>query len=96
MLKPKFYFGKSKTNHHGTQPKGEPWNQQTVYGWKLILVDILSSIKKRTESNPEGGHTRARWYKRIILYFPSGAWWHLDVVLIPWRTKDAGEGKKQA
>ena len=82
MLKVKFRFGKSDANYDGTQPKGKPWNQQTVHGWKLCCVDLLPPIKRREESNPEGGRTRARWYKRFILYFPSGAWRHFDVAIV--------------
>ena len=80
-MKLRTYFGKSKMNSHGTQGKGEPWNQETVRGWKLCCVDLLGPIKARETANPEGGKTRAKWYKRFILYFPSGAWWNFDVVL---------------
>lgn len=74
-------FEKNAMNHHGNQAKGEPWDQQTVHGWKIRCVDLLQSIKEREKENPEGGKTRARWYKRFILYFPSGYWWNFDVVI---------------
>ncbi len=75
-MKLRLNSGKSNINYHGTQAKGELWNQQTVKGWKLSCVDLLQPIKKREVSNPEGGKTRVKWYKRFILYFPSGAWWY--------------------
>lgn len=75
-------FEKNKMNYHGTQAKEEPWNKQTVVGWKLHCVDLLQPIKQREKSNPEGGKTRAKWYKRFILYFPDGSWWNLDVALV--------------
>jgi hypothetical protein len=68
-------FGKSTTNYHGTQEKGKAWNKETVRGWKLRCVDLLQPIKGH-------GKTRAKWYKRFILYFPSGSWWNLDVALV--------------
>lgn len=78
----KFNSGKSKINYHGTQAKGEPWNNKTVCGPKLTCIDLLKDIKKFEKSNPEGGKTRARWYKRFIFYFPSGVWCYLDIALI--------------
>ena len=78
----KLRLEKNATNHHGTQAKGDPWNEQTVHGWKLRCVDLLRPIKEREKVNPEGGKTRARWYKRFILYFPAGSWWNLDVTLL--------------
>lgn len=57
------YFGKMKTNHHGTNAPGTPWNQETVHGFTLAWVNL--------EGNNIVG-------KRLIIYFPSGAWWHLD------------------
>jgi hypothetical protein len=81
-MKFKVHLDKNGINHHGTQAKGEPWNNQTVRGWKLTCVDLLREIKQREQSNPEGGKTRAKWYKRFILYFPSGSWWNLDVALV--------------
>ena len=74
--------GKSGVNYHGTQEKGDPWNQQTIRGLKCRCVDLLQPIKEREKSNPEGGKTSAKWYKRFILYLPSGAWWSLDVALV--------------
>jgi len=81
-LKLKISLEKNDMNHHGTQAKGEVWNRQTVRGWKLHCVDLLRPIKEREQCNPEGGKTRAKWYKRFILYFPSGAWWNIDVALV--------------
>lgn len=75
-------FEKNGVNHHGTQAKGQPWNNETIRGWKLRCVDLLQPIKEWERNNPEGGKTRARWYKRFILYFPSGRWWNIDVALL--------------
>jgi hypothetical protein len=77
---------KNDMNHHGTQLTGEPWNRQTVHGWRLSCVDLLQPIKKREKANPGGGKTCAKWYKRLILYLPSGAWYNLDVALISRRS----------
>lgn len=85
----KIRLEKNATNHHGTQANGEAWNNQTVHGFKLRYVDLLEQIKKREKVNPEGGKTRAKWYKRFILYFPSGSWWNFDVALV----RKAGDAK---
>lgn len=62
--------GKSKTNRHGT-------HFTTVRGWKVTVVDLIQGMNQKT---------RAKWYKRFILYAPSGAWWHVDVCLAKdWR-----------
>lgn len=82
MMQLKLNFGKHVANYHGTQPKGEQWNKQTVRGYKLCCVDLLGPIKAREKSNPEGGKTSAKYYKRLILYFPSSAWWYLDIALV--------------
>ena len=66
-----FAWGSLKTNHHGTEKPGEKWNQQTVKGWKLVVLDLNSDLSKRRK--------QTRFAKRIILYFPSGAWWHFDI-----------------
>jgi hypothetical protein len=67
MTKIKFYWGKkSDRNMHGTQKKGEPWNKEMVTGPKFSLVKL--GVHK-----PTTGH-------RLIFYWPSGAWNHLDVV----------------
>ncbi len=67
---------------HGTQRRGESWNHEIVRGWKLSCIDLLGPIKERERANPEGGKTRAKWYKRFIVYLPSGAWWNLDIALV--------------
>lgn len=90
QLKLKINLYKSEVNQHGTQAKGEPWNQQTVHGWKVTCLDLLQPIREREKSNPEGGKTLKKWYKRFILYFPSGAWWNLDVAT---SFECAGKGK---
>lgn len=72
--------GKLSTNSHGTQVGDGSCNFQMVTGWKLRCVDLL--IPLRSIIKPKPGLTRAVWYKRLILYFPSGAWWHIDVALL--------------
>jgi hypothetical protein len=81
-MKFRINFDKNVANQHGTQATGQPWNRETVRGWKLSCVDLLQPIKEREKENPEGEKTRAKWYKRFILYFPSGSWWNLDVALV--------------
>jgi hypothetical protein len=46
------------------------------------MVDLLEPIRQRQAANPEGGRTRALWYKRLWFYFPSGACWNLDIALV--------------
>lgn len=59
-----FSFGRSDTNYHGTEPPGCVWDKKTVRGPKFKIVRI--------------GYA-PRWVgRRLIFYFPSGAWWHLD------------------
>lgn len=60
-----FKFYRNERNRHGTQSAGEPWNEMTVTGPKFKL------LKLRRDSP---GISR-----RLIFYFPSGAWWNLDV-----------------
>lgn len=81
-MKIKVTLENSPINYHGTQKKGEPWNGETVRGYKVTCLDLLKYVKEREASNLEGGKTRAVWYKRFILYFPSGAWWNLDVAMV--------------
>lgn len=71
----RFNSGKSDMNWHGGHEAGNPSKFTTVHGWKLKVFDLRI---------PNPG-TTARWYKRFILYRPSGAWMHLDVALIPSR-----------
>ena len=74
---------KNLMNYHGTQAKGQPWNEKTVRGWKLCCVDLLHPIRAREKANPGVGKIfpRVKWWKRFILYFPSGSWWNLDVAI---------------
>lgn len=92
-MKLRILFEKNDMNYHGTQAKGETWNEQTIRGWKLRCVDLLRPIKEREKVNPEGGKTRAKWYKRFILYFPSGSWWNLDIALLQ-RLRGPADGGK--
>jgi hypothetical protein len=61
----KFMFHTGDFNHHGTQKKGEPWNQQTVRGPKLKWLKL--------ERKSPG------FSRRLIFYFPSGKCWYFDV-----------------
>lgn len=47
-------------------------NRETVRGWKLKALNL----KKANESS------RARFYWRVILYFPDGSWWNLDLAWV--------------
>lgn len=55
---------KSERNSHGTQKPGERWNAQTVTGPKFTFVKL--------ERKSPG------FSRRLIFYFPSGAWWSVD------------------
>ena len=66
-----FYFGKSATNRHGTEKRGERWNKQTVHGPRLRVVEL--------EGFDRNSRIRTRLGWRLIVYFPSGAWWHFDL-----------------
>lgn len=65
-------FERNERNIHGTQKKGEPWNRETVRGPRFSVVDIR-------KGNPHTKENANDFYKRIIFYFPSGAWWNLDI-----------------
>ena len=58
----------SDRNHHGTQKRGEPWNQETIRGWTVKLVHL------------EGLGGRVPGF-RYLLYAPSGKCWNFDVML---------------
>ena len=75
-MKLNFRHAHGKTNHHGTQKPGEPWDQATVRGWKLKLLDL-----KKENSWQEGFGARCYFYWRAILYLPSGACHYFDLSL---------------
>jgi len=87
-MKLKFNWHTGKGNHHGTQKKGEPWNQETVRGWKLKFLDIRSP------------NSLARWYGRWILYRPSGACYYFDVAFVSqfrtWRVRLMSKRRRRA
>ena len=59
------------TNHHGTERKGEPWNKETVRGWKakwLVLEGFASYPKLKQDIG-----------RSLVIYRPSGACWLFDV-----------------
>lgn len=62
----KLAFHRSNTNYHGTQQKGERWNEQTVRGPKLRYVKIDTRL-------PYYGH-------RFIFYFRDGSCWYFDIM----------------
>jgi len=58
----KFRLNRNATNYHGPEHCGWSWRPDTIHGWKVRLG--VYSIKL------------SGW--RLILYFPSGAWWNFD------------------
>lgn len=66
----RFSFDKANGNHHGTNKKGEPWNEQTVRGprFKFLALEGFNSSSKLQKN--------IGW--RVIFYFPSGACWYFD------------------
>lgn len=71
----KLKFNRNATNYHGPEYCGWPWHPDTIHGWKLRLAR-LSVYSIRLEG------------LRLILYFPSGAWWNFDVYLMERKTRD--------
>lgn len=67
MIKPRMSLTRGITNQHGTEAKGEPWNKQTIHGWKLTYVKLRMG---------------RGWGRRFILYYPSGSCWYLDFYLL--------------
>jgi hypothetical protein len=72
----KFDYSKGEMNYHGTEKKGEPWNKETVRGWKLKWLDLIKENFWQHQ-----GKTRALIFWRFILYLPSGACRYFDVIL---------------
>lgn len=68
-------FGKSDRNFHGKRLGYCTF--ETIKGWKVVVLDLLKEINKLG-----GNKSRAVWYKRVILYFPDGSWWHWDIALV--------------
>lgn len=81
-MKIKLNFGRFDMNWHEGDGGVILSGHKTIRGPKAKIVDILETIRQMNETNLEGGKTRAVWYKRFILYFPSGAWWHMDVAVV--------------
>lgn len=87
LVKVRFNFGKLKCNQHDhAKARAAKWDTsipfETIHGPALRMVDLLEPIRQRQAANPEGGRTRALWYKRLWFYFPSGACWNLDIALV--------------
>ena len=76
-----FGRGYSDTNHHGTEKKGEPWNRETRKGWTVCIVKLENFLI--LQNGCEALQSLAG--RRLIVYAPSGAWWHFDVCLTPAR-----------
>jgi hypothetical protein len=77
--------GRLDRNHHGTEAHGQPWNKQTVCGPRFKLV--------RLEGFDSDSRLKANIGWRVIFYFPSGAWWHLDICWPPpTKNEDLHEG----
>ena len=74
-----FSKGYLPSNHHGTERKGEPWNKETVRGWKCCIVKLESFriLANGTES------IQSIAGRRLWIYAPSGACWNFDVYLLP-------------
>lgn len=75
-MKLRLRFERNRTNRHGTQKSGDPWNQEMICGPKLAVVDLLDDLRRRQVP------TRAVFYKRFIYYLPSGRWWNFDLALV--------------
>ena len=71
-----FNLDKGASNHHGTQKKGEPWNKETIKGWKITAHDMI-----KANSYIDGFGDRLLWYYRFILYKPDGSCWYFDVAI---------------
>lgn len=78
-MKLTFHKGYSETNQHGTERKGDPWNKQTVKGWKLKVVKLETFV--RVAGWDDAWIVQSLAGRRLIVYRPSGAWWHFDVCL---------------
>lgn len=74
-----FARGFLDTNHHGTEAKGQPWNRQTVRGWKAKIVR-LETFRILSTGNECIQSLAGR---RLWVYAPSGKCWNFDVYLIP-------------
>jgi hypothetical protein len=75
-MKVRFNYSKGESNSHGTQRKGEPWNKETVRGWKVVFIDMRKANSFSKEI------CRSPIYWRFILYQPSGVCHYLDVALV--------------
>lgn len=72
----RFNYSNGDSNYHGTQRKGEAWNQQTVTGWKLRFIDLIKA------NGWPLAMTRCKVNWRFIVYRPSGACHYFDVALV--------------
>jgi len=51
-MKFRINFDKTPQTSMETQATGQPWNRETVRGWKLSCVDLLQPIKEREKREP--------------------------------------------
>jgi len=75
----KFSYGSLTTNHHGTQRKGEPWNNETVKGWTVRICNLETFRRLSTETEA----IQSLAGRRLWIYAPSGKCWNFDVYLLP-------------
>jgi hypothetical protein len=74
----KFSYGHLGTNHHGTQRKGEPWNNEMLRGWTMRICNL--EIFRRLSTETEAIQSMAG--RRLWIYAPSGKCWNFDVYLV--------------
>ncbi len=67
------------SNHHGTQRKGDPWNNESIRGWtfRIVRLETFRRLSTGTEA------IESLIGRRLWLYAPSGRCWHVDVYLMP-------------
>ena len=73
-----FSKGHLTRNCHGTQRKGEPWNEKPVR-WAIRIVKLETF--RRLSTGTEAVQSLVGW--RLWIYAPSGACWNFDVYLEP-------------
>lgn len=74
-----FDKGHLTNNHHGTQRKGEPWNNERICGWTFRIANLETFRRLSTGTEAIQSLTG----RRLWIYAPSGACWNFDVYLLP-------------
>lgn len=72
-MKIRVHWGWLDDNSHGTERRGEPWNQETKRSCASIVPLGRSMYLKSTG--------RTSFGRRLWIYGPSGACVHLDLVI---------------